>query len=113
MACGNRGGRGARSSAGQQTASSPADKQPKRGGTLNYAGGVWGSFDTQGRTFDPHVQTQSGSRSYTLFYDRLLAYNLVTWQVEPSLAQKWEQPSPSEYLFHLVPNVKWQNKPPV
>jgi peptide/nickel transport system substrate-binding protein len=89
-----------------------AGPKAKQGGTLNYAGGVLGSFDIQGRTFDPHVQTQSGARSYTLWYDRLLAYDLVSWQVQPSLAQKWEQPSQTEYLFHLVPNVKWQNKPP-
>jgi peptide/nickel transport system substrate-binding protein len=112
VACSTRKGSGTGSSAGQAP-SSPAAKQPKRGGTLNYAGGVLGSFDIQGRTFDPHIQTQSGSRSYTLFYERLVAYNLATYNVEPELAQKWEQPSPTEYLFHLQPNVKWQNKPPV
>jgi peptide/nickel transport system substrate-binding protein len=109
VACKTRSGAG--SSAGQSAGQTA--KQPKSGGTLNYAGGVLGSFDIQGRTFDPDIQTQSGARSYTLWYDRLLAYDLVTWQVQPSLAQKWEQPSQTEYLFHLVPNVKWQNKPPV
>ena len=97
----------------QAQGGSKAGKQPVRGGVINYAGGVLGSFDIQGRTFDPNIQTQSGARSYTLFYDRLLAYNLVTYDVEPELAQKWEQPSQTEYLFHLQPNVKWQNKPPV
>ena len=101
------------SAPGASKPAAQAAKQPKRGGVLNYAGGVWGSFDIQGRTFDPHIQTQSGARSYTLWYDRLLAYDLEKWTVQPSLAQKWEQPSPTEYLFHLVPNVKWQNKPPV
>ena len=56
-----------------------ASKQPRRGGVLNYAGGAWGSFDIQGRGFDPDTITQSGARSYTLWYDRLLSYNLVTY----------------------------------
>ncbi|HTE84937.1 MAG TPA: ABC transporter substrate-binding protein, partial [Dehalococcoidia bacterium] len=90
-----------------------AAKQPKKGGVVNYAGGLLGSFDLAGRSWDPHVQTQSGTRSLRLFYDTLLAYDLVTYDVQPWLAQKWEQPSQTEFLFHLVPNVKWQNKPPV
>jgi peptide/nickel transport system substrate-binding protein len=92
---------------GQQAAT------PQRGGTLNYAGGQAGSFDIQGRSFDPTIQTQYSSKSYTLFYQRLVAYNLATYAVEPELGQKWEQPSPTEYLFTIEPNVKWQNKPPL
>src|SRR6476469_9958200 len=76
-------------------------QQPKRGGVLTYAGGAAGSYDTQGRTFDPMIQTQFGAKSYTLFYQRLLAYNLVSYKLEPELAQKWEQPGPTEYLFTL------------
>jgi peptide/nickel transport system substrate-binding protein len=89
-----------------------AAKQPKRGGVLNYAGGI-GSQDTGGRPLDPNTQTQGGAKSFMLFYERLVAYNLNTYDVEPELAQKWEQPSPTEYLFTLQPNVKWHNKPPV
>ena len=87
--------------------------QATRGGTLTRAGGNAGSYDTQGRTFDPEIQTQFGAKSYGLFYDGLVGYNLSTYAIEPELAQKWEQPSQTEYLFHLQPNVKWQNKPPV
>ena len=105
-ACGGRGSSGS-------AAKKPAVQQPKRGGVISYAGGAAGSYDTQGRTFDPMIQTQFGSKSYTLFYQRLLAYNLVNYKLEPELAQKWEQPNPSEYLFTLQPGVKWQNKPPV
>jgi len=65
------------------------------------------------RPYDPTTQTQGGAKSYALFYERLLAYNLSTYAIEPELSQKWEQPSPTEYLFHLQPGVKWQNKPPV
>jgi peptide/nickel transport system substrate-binding protein len=93
--------------------SSPTAAQPKRGGTLTYAGGIAGSYDIRGRGFDPYVQTQQSSKSYGLFYSRLLAYNLRTYAIEPDIAQKWEQPSPTEYVLHLQPGVKWHNKPPV
>lgn len=91
----------------------PAAAQPRRGGALTYAGGLGGSYDTQGRTFDPYIQTQQSSKSYGLFYSRLVSYNLRTYAIEPDLAQKWEQPSHTEYLLHLQPGVKWHNKPPV
>jgi peptide/nickel transport system substrate-binding protein len=98
---------------GQSSSSAGAAKQPSKGGTLVYAGGAAGSSDIQGRTFDPDIQTQFAAKNYTLFYERLLSYNLRTYKVEPELAQKWEQPSPSEYVFHLQPGIKWQNKPPL
>ena len=46
------------------------------------------------------------------FYQGLVRLNPRTASVEAELAQKWEQPSPTEYVFHLQPGVKWQNKPP-
>lgn len=95
-----------------QAASQPA-KQPKRGGVLTYAGGNAGSYDTRGPSFDPHQNFQFGVKGYTLFFERLLAYDLRTYQVQPELAQKWEQRSDAEYVFTLQPGVKWQNKPPV
>ncbi|HTE86386.1 MAG TPA: ABC transporter substrate-binding protein [Dehalococcoidia bacterium] len=106
------GGRNATRSTGSSGASQAA-KQPKKGGVLNYAGGSGYAYDTQGRTFDPTVQTQFGAKGYNLFYERLLAYNLRNYAIEPELAQKWEQPSQTEYVFHLQPGVKWHDKPPV
>src|SRR5689334_7611612 len=55
---------------GKSGAPSPSAKpsgaqQPKKGGVLTYAGGAAGSYDTQGRTFDPMIQTQFGAKSYT------------------------------------------------
>ena len=90
-----------------------ASKPPVKGGTVNYAGGIVGSFDTQGSGFDPMTVAASTGRNYAFFYERLIAYNISTYAIEPELAQKWEQPSPTEYVFHLQPNVKWHNKPPV
>jgi len=86
---------------------------PRRGGVANYAGGTAGSQDILMRPYDPTLQSQGGAKSYALFYERLLGYNLSTYAIEPELAQKWEQPSPTEYLFHLQPGVKWQSKAPV
>jgi len=110
------GGCGARkpSSGGAQKATtSQSSAQPKRGGRITFAGGFAGSYDTLGNGFDPATSLQFQVRGYTLFYQRLLAYNLVTLATEPEIAQKWEQPSTTEYLFHLQPGIKWQNKPPV
>ena len=87
--------------------------QPRRGGTISYAGGGAGSFDSQGRGFDSYIQSQLGAKGYTLFYERLVCYDLQTHIVQPELAQKWEQPSPTDYVFHLQSAVKWQDKPPV
>lgn len=90
----------------------PEAKQPKPGGVITHAGGLAGSWDTRGTTLDPHINSGLGAMGYRLFYQGLLAYDLRTYEVEPELAHKWEQPSPTEYLFTLQPGVKWQNKPP-
>lgn len=87
-------------------------KQPKRGGTINHVGGPAGSYDTQGVPFDPHRNPFTQGLNYHLIYQTLLAYDLDTYQVEPELAQAWEQPSPTEYVFTLQPGVRWQNRPP-
>jgi len=97
--------------AGSPTESGQA--KPRRGGTLTYAGGASGTYDSAGGGFDPTIQSQTRAKGYTLFYDRLLAYNQSTYAIEPDLGQKWEQPSQSEYLFTLQAGVKFQNKPPV
>ena len=111
-ACKGGSGQGEKTNGAGGTATVTA-KQPKKGGVLTYAGGSGFAYDTQSRTFDPDIQTQFGAKGYMLFYERLLSYNLRTYAIEPELAQKWEQPSATEYVFHLQPNVKWQNKPPV
>jgi peptide/nickel transport system substrate-binding protein len=93
------------------TTGSPPATQAKRGGTISYAGGTR-SFDTAAVGFDPHTYLAIAAEGYRLFYQGLLAYNLRTYEIEPELAQRWEQPSQTEYIFTLQPNVKWHNKPP-
>jgi peptide/nickel transport system substrate-binding protein len=47
------------------------------------------------------------------FFDQnLLRLKPRTYEVEPELGQRWEQPSETQYIFTLAPNVKWHNKPP-
>jgi peptide/nickel transport system substrate-binding protein len=33
--------------------------------------------------------------------------------MEPEVADKWEQPDPQTYTFHMRPGVKFANLPPV
>lgn len=91
----------------------PAAKQPKKGGTLARAGGSGGfSFDTLGSPYDPHISQTNATKNHRLVYQGLLGYDLGTLEVQPDLAQSWEQPLPTEYIFNLAPGVKWHNRPP-
>jgi len=89
--------------------------QPKKGGTLVHTGGsgASGSYDIGATQVDPHINTPPASRGFRLVYQGLLGYDLRTYAVQPELAQKWEQVSSSEVVFHLQPGVKWHNKPPL
>jgi ABC-type transport system substrate-binding protein len=90
----------------------PAAKEPKRGGILIRGGGEGNTLDSDGRGLDPHIQSGLAARGLRLIYQGLLAYNLRTFEVLPEIAQRWEQPSPTEYVFTLQPGVKWHNKAP-
>jgi peptide/nickel transport system substrate-binding protein len=109
-ACGGRPKSGAATgSTGTSTA-----KQPKKGGVLVHVGGSsFGSYDSAGTQIDPAINTPNGARGFRLIYQALLGYDPRTYTVQPELAQKWEQVSPTEIVFHLQPGVKWQNKPPM
>jgi peptide/nickel transport system substrate-binding protein len=88
-------------------------KQPKKGGLVTHAGGNGGgTFDSQGVGLDPHTYLAIATFGYRLFYQGLLSYDLRTYEAQPQLGQKWEQPSQSEYIFTLQPGVKFHNKPP-
>jgi ABC-type transport system substrate-binding protein len=92
------------SSANAANAGSPAAKQPKRGGTLT------SSQDIAQNTIDPHIDSPVVSGYWRFMYEGLLAYDFLTGAIQPELAQKWEQPSQTEYVLTLQPGVKWQNK---
>jgi peptide/nickel transport system substrate-binding protein len=103
LACGSR-----RSGAGNgAVAPSGSAQQAKRGGALVRAS--TSKFDA---ALDPHPIQPVYTSFYTLFYQTLVRLNARTVALEPELSGKWEQPSPSEYVFHLQPNVKFHNRPP-
>lgn len=90
------------------TVSDAQAQQPKRGGILSHQS----SNDTLGSHLDPHRGSRLATQVWGLFYQGLVAYNLRTLDVEPELAQRWEQPSETEYIFTLGQGIRWQNRPP-
>jgi peptide/nickel transport system substrate-binding protein len=89
------------------------DGQPKRGGTLRVRG-----FDPP--HFDPHLTSNFRTNSTLSFvHSTLMRYRpgpsvpSGTFTVEPHLAERWDMPNETTYLFHLRQGVKWHNKPPL
>src|SRR6266540_2421942 len=88
--------------------------QPKRGGILRVRG-----FDPP--HFDPHLPGGGFRTSATLsfVYSTLLRHRLGpsvppgTFTVEPHLAERWDTPNETTYIFHLRQGVQWHNKPPL
>ena len=92
---------------------SAAGQTPKRGGTIRLAG-----FDAP--HFDPH-QTPHW---WTFIYTSLTHGGLVrhkagpsvqpgTLPIEPHLAESWERPNDTTYIFKLRKGVRFHAKPPV
>ena len=87
--------------------------QPKRGGVLRVRG-----YDPV--HFDPH-QTISFKTHTTLsfVYSKLVRHKIGPevrpgiFTVEPDLAERWESPDDTTYIFHLRKGVRWHNKPPL
>src|SRR5438552_1325712 len=86
---------------------------PRRGGTLR----VWG-YDPP--HFDPHLTINGKTHTTLSFVHSTLVRHKVgagvqpgTFSVEPHLAERWEAPDDTTYIFHLRQGVKWHNKPPL
>jgi ABC-type transport system substrate-binding protein len=85
----------------------------KRGGILRVRGYDPPHFD--------HQQTISFKTNTTLSFvhSTLVRYKVGpeippgTFTVEPHLAERWEQPDETTYIFHLRHGVTWHNKPPL
>ena len=86
---------------------------PKRGGVFRFPG-----FDPP--NFDPHQSVHW----WTFIYTSLTHGGLVrhkagpsvqpgTFPVEPHLAESWEQPNDTTWVFKLRKGVRFHNKPPV
>jgi peptide/nickel transport system substrate-binding protein len=86
---------------------------PKRGGILRVRG-----LDPV--HFDPHLTFNVRTHTTLSFvYSKLVRYRVGagiapgTFLIEPDLAERWEAPDDTTYIFHLRKGVKWHNKPPV
>jgi peptide/nickel transport system substrate-binding protein len=87
--------------------------QPKRGGILRVRG-----YDPP--HFDHHLTLNVRTNATLSFaYSTLVRYKVGadvrpgTFTIEPHLAERWEQPDDTTYIFHLRQGVKWHNKPPL
>jgi peptide/nickel transport system substrate-binding protein len=93
------------------TTGSPGAEQIKRGGDVTRRHIGAGAFDLG---LEPYRVSGNETGIMTLFYQTLIRPTLDDWaKVEPELAQRWEQPSQTEYVFQLNQGVKWHNKAPV
>jgi ABC-type transport system substrate-binding protein len=70
--------------------------------------------------FDPHLTTASFTQSTLSFVYSILVRHQVDAEippgafiVEPDLAERWEEPNDTTYVFYLRKGVRWHNKPPV
>ena len=86
---------------------------PKRGGTLRVRG-------RDPVHFDPHLTRDGRTHTVLSFvYSKLLRHKVGgdvqpgTFSVESDLAERWEAPDDTTYIFYLRQGVKWHNKPPV
>ena len=86
---------------------------PKRGGILRVRG-----YDPT--HFDPHLTISFKTHATLSFvYSRLVRHKVGAgvqpgiFTVEPDVAESWETPDDTTYIFHLRQGVKWHNKPPL
>lgn len=77
-------------------------QQPKRGGTLTIG------FKEEPDRLDARYQ----GRRFVLFpevFESLAVFGKNMSDIRPALAEKWEQPNPTTYIFHLRKGVKFHN----
>jgi peptide/nickel transport system substrate-binding protein len=86
---------------------------PKRGGILRVRG-------RDPVHFDPHLTRNARTHTALSFvYSKLLRHKVGadvrpgTFIIEPDLAERWESPDDTTYIFHLRQGVQWHHKPPV
>jgi peptide/nickel transport system substrate-binding protein len=64
-------------------------------------------------TFDPFAQNESFNNTFNSYvYESLVMYD-KKFDVVPQLATKWEQLSPTQWRFHLRPNVRFHEGEPL
>ena len=104
---------GAALSAGPLVTPRTARAQGKRGGILRVRGWDPPHFDPQ---LTRNFMTMT---TLSFVYSKLLRHKVGagmqpgTFAVEPDLAERWEEPNDTTYVFHLRKGVRWHNKSPV
>jgi peptide/nickel transport system substrate-binding protein len=89
-----------------------APATPKRGGTLN------ATFSSDPAHLDPH-RGVTAQNFVPLVYNGLVRFKtgpdvrVDEFVIEPDLAERWEQPNPTTYVFHLRRGVRFHNVAPV
>src|SRR5512142_2107747 len=64
-------------------------------------------------TFDPFAQNESFNNTFNSYvYESLVQYD-KKFDIVPQLATKWEQVSPTQWRFHLRPNVHFHEGEPL
>ncbi|MGQ0570903.1 MAG: ABC transporter substrate-binding protein [Armatimonadota bacterium] len=85
---------------------------PRRGGSLN------ATFSSDPAHLDPHRGT-TAQNFIPLVYNGLVRFKTGTdvrvdeYVLEPDLAERWEQPNPTTYVFRLRRGVRFHNVAPV
>jgi peptide/nickel transport system substrate-binding protein len=89
------------------------EAQPKRGGILRVRG-----YDPP--HFDPHLTLNFKTNTTLSFvYSKLVRHRVGpavapgTFAIEPDLAERWEEPDDTTWVFYLRKGVRWHNKPPL
>lgn len=80
-----------------------APREAVEGGTLTW------SKPAEAVALDPTTSLLGSSwELLNIVYDRLVTVD-ANQEVQPSLADSWENPTPTEYTFHLRPNATFSN----
>lgn len=99
----------------QPSGSGQAAEKPVRGGSIQWVNAgteALPHIDIHSNTFGPLQDNGPG-----IAYSKVLGFDLTKFpdSLEPigDLAESFENPDPTTYVFHLRRNVKWQNVPPL
>ena len=81
----------------------PAAETPRKGGTLNLG------LPVDPGTMDPRLQNDTSAANINdLVYNGLI-YNDENLKAQPDLAEKWENPTPTTWVFYLKKGVKFHD----
>ncbi|HEV7666054.1 MAG TPA: ABC transporter substrate-binding protein, partial [Chloroflexota bacterium] len=93
----------AKPTAASSAATAPSGKTPKRGGVLKIA------LNQEANTVDPHKSRDiAGTHIKGMIYSQLVKYGRDL-QIQPDLAERYDNPDPLTYVFTLRQGVKFHD----